>query len=80
MTETTETPTPPLYTLEFYKTTGGWRWRLKSHKNKKIVGASSESYRNGKECVGNFFLLTGFSLPEGFRLRGPKSLNICLGR
>lgn len=46
------------FKIEFYKTfwSREWRWRVKSS-NGKTVGASSESFKNRKDCIGNAQLL-----------------------
>lgn len=39
---------------EFYQgKTGRWRWRVTSHENGKILGASSQSYANHSDLVSN---------------------------
>ena len=51
--------------LEFYKSGvifREWRWRVRA-KNGKIIGASSEGYKNRKDCVYNAQSL-GLSLLE----------------
>lgn len=52
------------YSVDYYKTliTRQWRWRVKGD-NGKIVGASSESFKNRLDCVYNAELL-GFSLTQ----------------
>lgn len=38
---------------EFYKdSAGGWRWR-RIASNGKIIGASSQGYKNHQDCVDN---------------------------
>ena len=40
---------------------GQWRWQLRAH-NGKIVGASSESFKNRGDCIDNAHLnLVGLS-------------------
>ncbi len=50
-----------MYKLEFYKTflRGQWRWRVTAS-NGKIVGASTESYKNKKDCIDNAMKLGTF--------------------
>jgi len=52
------------YPIEYYKTliTRQWRWRVKAD-NGKIIGASSESFKNKIDCIQNAQLL-GFSLTQ----------------
>lgn len=47
-------------TLDFYKDAADeWRWRL-THRNGRIVGASTESYHNYQDCVSNAKLVTQY--------------------
>lgn len=50
---------PPIFKL--YKNwRGQWRWQLKSAHNGKIIGASSEGFKNRGDCIDNASLtLTG---------------------
>jgi len=66
-----------LLTLQFYKSASGWRWRLRAA-NGKIIGASTEAYRHGKNCVKNFVFLTGYGFNEKFALKTPLSMTIRL--
>lgn len=51
------------YPVQFYKTfLRQWRWRVKAD-NGKIIGASSESFKNKIDCVHNAEIL-GFSLTQ----------------
>lgn len=46
--------------IKVYKTVRGeWRWRMRDGRNHLIVGASSEGYKNRKQCVANMQLVTG---------------------
>lgn len=43
------------HSIEFYKSgffRKDWRWRIKAN-NGNIIGASSEGYRNKKDCIYN---------------------------
>jgi len=37
----------------YQDTRGEWRWERKSAGNNKIVGASTEGYKNRSDCVAN---------------------------
>jgi uncharacterized protein YegP (UPF0339 family) len=44
------------YKLEVYESgffRKGWRWRIKSNSNGNIIAASTESYKNKKDCEAN---------------------------
>ena len=44
---------------------GQWRWQLRSAHNGKIIGASSEGFKNRGDCIDNALLnLTGLENAE----------------
>lgn len=55
------------YNIEIYKTFWGqWRWRIKSNQNGKIVGASTESFKNRVDCAMNLELV-GIAIQEYYK-------------
>ena len=49
-------------TVTVYKTKGGqWRWKIQAG-NRRIIGASTEGYRQRTKCIANLALVTGISI------------------
>ena len=48
--------------LTILRTPRGFRWRLREHRNARIIGASSEAYRDRADCVRNIARVTGLNL------------------
>jgi len=41
-----------------YEDAGGfWRWRIQNYRNKKIIGASTESYTKRAAAIKNLFTI-----------------------
>lgn len=44
-----------------YKGKGGWRWQMKDALNGKIIGASTEGYKNLGDMLDNFRRVTALT-------------------
>ena len=47
--------------ISFYqnKESDEWRWTMFAKENKKLIGASTESYKNYEDCYNNAVRVTG---------------------
>lgn len=61
------------YTVTVYHdkvpTNAGWRWTIRA-RNGRIVGASSEAYRNRSACFQNLNTVTGLSMAMPYGVGG----------
>ena len=52
-----------LMLVRVYRSRGQFRWQIKDHMNKKVIGASTEGYARQHHCRANFERITGFHAP-----------------
>ena len=50
------------YKIDIYRVDGQWRWKMISTRNGKIVGASSEAFKNKAGVNKNLEIVTGYNI------------------